>query len=68
VGTVEAACDEKVELSTADVAVGVMDAWVKPADPLSDKGEIAELIAAVPLAELLLGKADVTPVGTPVMP
>jgi hypothetical protein len=68
VGTVEAAWDEKVELSTADVAVGVMDAWVRPADPLSDKGEISELIAAVPLAELLLGKADVAPVGTPVMP
>jgi hypothetical protein len=64
VGTVEAACDEKVELSTADVTVGVMDAWVRPADPLSDKGEIA----AVPLAELLPGKADVAPVGTPVMP
>jgi hypothetical protein len=68
VGTVEAAWDEKVELSTADVAVGVVDAWVRPADPLSDKGEISELIAAVPLAELLLGKADVAPVGTPVMP
>jgi hypothetical protein len=68
VETVEAAWDERVELSTAVVAVGVIDAWVRPADPLSDTGEISELIAGVPLVELLVGKADVAPVGTPVMP
>jgi hypothetical protein len=65
---VEAAWDEKVELSAEYVAVGVTDAWVRLAESLVATGEISELMAAVPLAELLLGKAEVAPVGTPVMP
>jgi hypothetical protein len=65
---VEAAWDERVELLAEDVAVGVSDAWAGPAERLLDTGEVSELIAAVPLVEFLLGKADVAPVGTPVMP
>jgi hypothetical protein len=65
---VEAAWDEKVDLSAEYVAVGATDACVRLAESLVATGEICELMAAVPLAELLLGKAEVAPVGIPVMP
>jgi hypothetical protein len=55
-------------LSAEYVAVGATDACVRLAESLVATGEICELMAAVPLAELLLGKAEVAPVGIPVMP
>lgn len=58
---------EAVE-STGDVAVEVTLDWVRLPVVLTETGEICELIVAVPLVELLLGKADVAPVGIPVMP
>lgn len=61
-------CDEDAGLLTGDVAAAVTFDRVKLSVLLVDTGKISELIIAVSLVELLLGKADVAPVGTLVMP
>lgn len=64
---VEVSCGEIVESPAEDVSVGVEEGAAVSVVPTGDK-ELSTPVVAAPIAELLLGTADVVSAGTPFMP
>ena len=65
--TVEVSCGESVELTVEDVSVGVKEGAGVSVVPTGDE-ELSTPVVAAPIAELLLGTAEVVSAGMPVAP